>query len=244
MVIEEENTFVNCAIVVRALTKRFGSRWALRGVELKVREGERLTIFGPNGAGKTTLMKILSTLSKPSSGDVFIDGIDIRDKPAEIRQSISLLSHHTYLYPGLSVYENLTFYGKMYCVPDLASRINEVISQVGLEARIHDRAGTLSRGLQQRASFARAILQNPSIVLLDEPETGLDPHAVFMMKSMLLGDEHHEKRTLILTSHNLDWGLEIGGNIAIINRGKIVYQADKREIDTQGFREIYNYHTG
>ncbi|MFC1904464.1 ABC transporter ATP-binding protein [Chloroflexota bacterium] len=241
---EKMNTSIGWAIEVQNLTKSFGYRRALRGLNLKVGKGEHLTIFGPNGAGKTTLLKVLSTLTKPSSGSVLVDGISLQDKPVEIRRRISLVSHHTFLYHELTVYENLKFYGRMYHVPDLDHRVHEVVSLVGLEARLHDRVGTLSRGLQQRASLARAVLHNPSIVLLDEPETGLDPHAIRTMKSMLVGNGNHEERTVIVTSHNLDWGLEVSDSVAILNTGEIVYQAGRPEIDTQGFPEIYDHYTG
>ena len=97
----------SCVIEARGLIKSFGEHQALRGIDLRISRGEHLVIFGPNGAGKTTLVKILSTLVKPSAGSVWLDGINIRDKPAQIRRRISLVSHQTFLYDDLTVYENL-----------------------------------------------------------------------------------------------------------------------------------------
>ncbi len=240
---EQGSASSSWAIEARGVSKLFGERHALRGIDLKVSRGEHLVIFGPNAAGKTTLLKILSTLVKPSSGSVRLDGIDIRDKPAQIRRKISLVSHQTFLYDDLTIYENLKFYGKMYDVPNLEQRIQDVIAWVQLESRINDRVGTLSHGLQQRASIARAVLHNPSILLLDEPEVGLDPH-VRSVISDVLGSINSDIRTVVMTTHNLERGLELGDRVIILDRGKIVYQATKDEIGTLDFQQVYEQRTG
>jgi len=239
----EETPVSPGVIEVRGLAKSFGEHQALRGIDLRVSRGEHLVIFGPNGAGKTTLVKILSTLVKPSAGSVRLDGIDIRDKPAQVRRRISLVSHQTFLYDDLTVYENLKFYGKMYDVPNLEARIREVVSWVQLDYRLHDRAGTLSHGLRQRVSIARAVLHNPSILFLDEPEVGLDPHASTMIRD-ILGSINSGSRTVVMTTHNLERGLELGDSVVILDRGKIVYQASRDEIDTLNFRQVYDRCTG
>jgi len=230
------------AIDAQRLTKSFGNYHALRGIDLKVKKGERLVIFGPNGAGKTTLIKLLSTLSKPSDGSIRLDGINIHDNPVQVRSKISVVSHETFLYENLTLYENLKFYGRMYGVPDLECRISEVVSQMQVESRLYDRVGTLSRGLQQRASIARAIIQNPSIMLLDEPEVGLDPHGVIMMREVLNILEHPD-RTVVMTTHNLEQGLDLCNQVMILNKGKLVYEAFKHEIVTENFRGIYDHYT-
>ena len=227
------------AIETRGVTKLYGDRYALRGIDLKVSHGDRLVIFGPNGAGKTTLLKILSTLVKPSSGNVWLNGIDIRDEPTQIRRQISLVSHRTYLYDDLTIYENLKFYGKMYDVTNLEQQIQKVISWVELESRINDRVGTLSHGLQQRVSIARAILHNPLILLLDEPEVGLDPHVSGVI-SDVLGSINSDIGTVVMTTHNLERGLELSGRVIILNSGEIVYQASRYELDTANFRQVYD----
>ena len=239
----EQGVDSSWAIEAQGVIKLFGEHYALRGIDLKLSKGEHLVIFGPNGAGKTTLVKILSTLVKPSSGSVWLDGIDIHDKPTQIRRKISVVSHQTFLYDDLTVYENLKFYGNMYDVPDLEKQIHKVISWVQLESRLYDRVGTLSRGLQQRATIARAILHNPSILFLDEPEVGLDPHASTMIRDVL-GSIDSDSRTVVMTTHNLERGLELGDNVIILDRGKIVYQATKDEIGTLDFQQVYDQHTG
>ena len=227
------------AIEVRGLEKSFGEHRALRGIDLEVGRGECLVVFGPNGAGKTTLLKILSTLLKPSAGNVFLDGIDIRDKPTETRRKISLVSHQTFLYDDLTIFENLKFYGKMYDIADLEKRIREVTSWAQFESRLYDRVGTLSRGMQQRASLARAVLHNPSFLFLDEPEVGLDPHASAMVRDVKSNIDS-ASRTVVITTHNLERGLELGDRIVIIDRGKIVYQASRQELTGVDFRQIYD----
>jgi ABC-type multidrug transport system ATPase subunit len=235
-----EPAFPTWAVEVRGLEKSFGEHRALRGIDLEVGRGECLVIFGPNGAGKTTLLKIISTLLKPSAGKVLLDGIDIRDKPTEIRRKLSLVSHQTFLYDDLTIFENLKFYGKMYDITDTEKRIREVIAWAQLESRLHDRVGTLSRGLQQRASLARAVLHNPSFLFLDEPEVGLDPHASDMVRDVLSDSGN---RTVVITTHNLERGLKLGDKIAIVDKGKIVYRVSSQELTGVNFRDIYDRYT-
>lgn len=227
------------AIEAYGLAKSFGNIRALAGIDLKVRKGDHLTIFGPNGAGKTTLIKLLSTLIKPSGGSVLLDGLDIREAPGQIRSRLGVVSHSTFLYNNLTVSENLRFYGRMYGVTNLEQRIREVISQVQLESRLHDQVGTLSRGMKQRVAIARAVLHDPLIMLLDEPDTGLDPHATMMMRDMLEPFTSGE-RTVVMTTHNLERGIEFADQVVILHEGRVAYQASRQEIDIASFRETYD----
>ncbi|UCH43145.1 MAG: ABC transporter ATP-binding protein [Dehalococcoidales bacterium] len=231
------------AIEARGLAKLFGNKYALKDIDLGIRQGERLVIFGPNGAGKTTLVRLLSTLAKPSAGSVHIDGLDTHRNQALVRRKVGVVGHQTYLYGNLTVHENLKFYGRMYGVPDLERRIQNVAGQVQLESRLHDRVSTLSRGLQQRAAIARAVIHEPQIMLLDEPEVGLDPQAVIMMRDVLDIFSSGE-RTVVMTTHNLERGLDLCEQVIILNTGKIVYQAGKSEIDRANFPELYSRYTG
>lgn len=226
---------------IEGVTKSFGRYPVLRGVDLEVGKGEFLTIFGPNGAGKTTLIKIIATLSKPSSGEVWIDGLDLRQQGVEVRRRIGVVSHETLLYPDLTCYENLKFYGKMFDVPHLEERIDMVIREIGLESRLYSRVGTLSHGMQKRLSIARAILHHPVLLLLDEPETGLDQRASALLQEMLAVLQG-EQRTVIMTTHNLERGLRMGSRIAILSRGRIVYEEAKPDIAS--FVETYHRLTG
>jgi len=172
-VAEHDNpNLINWSIEVRKLTKSFDEHTALRGLDLKIEPGKSIVIFGPNGAGKTTLIKILSTIMNPSSGTVLIDGLDVKNNAEKVRRKIGVVSHNTFLYGNLTAFENLDFYRKLYDVP--AERIIEVADMVDMKSRLNDRVSTLSRGMQQRFAIARALLHKPTVMLLDEPETGLD----------------------------------------------------------------------
>jgi ABC-type multidrug transport system ATPase subunit len=159
----------------------------------------------------------------------------------EIRRRIGVVTHQTYLYDDLTAFENLKFYGTMYDVPNLGERIHEVIGQVGLTARLHQRVGTLSRGLQQRLAIARAVIHRPAILLLDEPETGLDQHARAMLEEMLAS---LNERTVVMTTHNLERGLEMGDRVMILDGGKVVYEEMKHSMDLSTLQETYYQYTG
>jgi heme exporter protein A len=228
-------------IEVRGLVKFFGAKVALDGVDLDVGEGEFLTLVGPNGAGKTTLIRVLSTLTKPTEGSVRVAGYDLGGQGTEVRRRVGLTSHQTLLYGDLSAEENLRFYGRMYEVPDLEQRIASLLQRVGLEHRRHDLVRTFSRGMQQRLSIARALLHDPAILLLDEPYTGLDQQAAEVLREVL-ADLVGRSRTVLMTTHNLERGLELCDRAAILFNGRIVHQASKGDLDVASFREAYGHH--
>lgn len=231
------------AFDVQGLTRSFGQHKALRGIDLKVEPEECLVVFGPNGAGKTTLVKILATIMRASSGRILVAGLDLKADAEDIRRRIGVVTHQTFLYSNLTAYENLEFYSRLYDVPARRERIEEVVSQVGMTSRLHDRVGTLSRGMQQRISIARAVLHKPDIMLLDEPEAGLDQEAVSLLwKILRTGGEG--RRTMLLTTHSLERGLELCDRFVILDRGSIVYQNSGDALDTAGLREAYYLHTG
>ncbi len=225
-------------IQVRDLAKSFGSHVALRGVSLTVSQGEFLTLVGPNGAGKTTLIRILATLSRPSGGEVWVDGQNLADSAALVRQRIGFISHQPLLYGDLTAQENLRFYGRMYGLPALPERIDEVLEQVGLLDRRRDAVRTFSRGMQQRLSIARAILHRPAVMLLDEPYTGLDQQATAMLDEVMRA-VGTASRTVLMTTHDLDRGLAMSNRVAILSSGRLVYQAPRADLDEASFRQVY-----
>jgi heme exporter protein A len=225
-------------IVAEGVTKSFGNIQALCGVDLKVKKGEFLTVFGPNGAGKTTLIKLLATLTKPTSGKLIIANHDIKKEPDKVRGLIGVISHDPYLYGNLSALENIRFFASLYEISQAKEKAIGVIKQVGLESRMHDLVRTFSRGMQQRLAVARAIIHEPKILLLDEPYTGLDQHGGRIFGDLLKWLKS-QNRTIIMTTHNLPEGLEISDRVAILDRGKIIYESEVGEVEITRFREIY-----
>jgi len=201
-------------------------------VTLKVKRGEFLALFGRNGAGKTTFLKIAATLVKPTHGRLRIEGIDVREEPEEARRRIGFLSHNTYLYRDLTPIENLRFFGRLYDVQDLDERIHSLIDRVGLQRRASDPVRSFSRGLHQRLGLARVMLHDPSLILLDEPYTGLDANAVDTLNQML-DEAISAGKTIILTTHDLDQGLRAASRAIIIDRGKTVFTGDARDPATR-----------
>ncbi len=236
MTISEEN--VQYDIQAEGLKKSFGNFDALRGVDLRVKRGEFMTLFGPNGAGKTTLIKLLATLTSPTSGTLSVYGYDVRKDVNNIRSVIGVISHDPYLYDNLSAFENIKFFGTLYGLDDVDNRARSVIKQVGLERRMNDLVRTFSRGMKQRLTVARAIVHEPKILLLDEPYTGLDQHGAQIFGEML-SDLKSQRRTILMTTHNIDEGLDLSDRIGILAKGKIVLDCSKTDIQRSGFKDLY-----
>lgn len=226
-------------IKIHNLTKTFGHRIVLRGIDLTINEGDFVTLLGANGAGKTTLLHLIANLSKPTAGDIFINGHRLAGAANQLRRFIGLVSHKTLLYDDLTAEQNLRFYARLYDVPNAKNRIETVLNQVGLWGRQHDPVRTYSRGMQQRLAIARAILPNPPILLLDEPDTGLDQHAADML-GHLLSAVGAEQRTILMTTHNLERGLSMGRRVTILAKGKIVYNASREDVSATELREQYD----
>lgn len=227
------------AVETVGLSKSFGLRRALRSLDLRLERGSTLAIFGPNGAGKTTLIKLLAGVMRPSSGRILIDGLELKDHAEEVRSHTGLLAHQSYLYGGLTAQENLEFYGRMYGVADLKERIAEVLALVDLAARRHDRVATLSRGTQQRLALARALLHHPTLLLLDEPETGLDQQALGAMWGILRREEAG-RRTIVFTSHSLERALKVCDGVVILERGRLAFQGKSCELSLASLKQKYD----
>lgn len=223
---------------VKNLTKSIGGKMIIHPTSFTVNQGEFVTVLGPNGAGKSTLFRLLSLVTKPSSGEICIAGKKVIHTDALMRREIGVISHHTFLYDNLSAYENLRFYGQAYQVPELERRIKEVLRYVGLQLYIHDPVRTYSRGMQQRLSIARAILHQPSLLFLDEPYTGLDQEAIQIL-NQVLETLHQEQRTLFMITHNYEDGLALSNRLFVINRGSFVYDAQTNGIQADEFRRVY-----
>ena len=208
------------------------------GVSFDLKRGEFLSVFGPNGAGKTTLIKILTGLTRPSSGTARVAGYKVEEGVPAMRREIGVISHSPALYADLTPMENLTFFGKMYGVENLQDSVLSVLEDVGLAPRRHDRVRTFSRGMLQRLSIARAILHDPSILFLDEPFTGLDIHASNVLKEHLQ-TLHNKKRTILMTTHDISCGLELCDKVALQVMGQFAFFEDVKDIDKENFETLY-----
>ena len=222
----------------RGVSKKFGYKTVLRNVDVFLKKGDSLALFGPNGAGKSTLIQILCSLLSPTAGSVWIAGHEVGNDREELHKIIGFISHETFLYPHLTAYEILKFYGLMYGTSHLKVRIEEVLNIVGMEDLKNDPIQTFSRGMQQRVSIARAIIHDPMLLFLDEPFTGLDQQGNEVLKKLILRFREQGK-TVIMASHQLQLGIELCGRAAILKAGRIVYMQDVAQITENDFEQIY-----
>ena len=208
-------------------------------MDLSVPEGAFLSIFGPNGAGKTTLLRELALLARPTRGKLSILGVDALDEPDALRSRIGLISHKSMLYGDLTAAENLAFFASLYGGDAAATRarIDELLELVELDHRRNDCVRTFSRGMQQRLSIARALINDPELVLLDEPYSGLDPHAAELFDQLIA--RVRNGRAFIMVSHDLEKGYDMCTHGLILARGKVVVCAEKAGIDRAAFRDLY-----
>ena len=232
------------ALAIRAsgLSKAYGPHLVLRELDLSLPWGAFLTVFGPNGSGKTTLIKVLATIARPDEGEVAIAGFDLRKEATAVRRNIGVVTHQPLLYADLTPRENLRFHGRMFGLKNLDERIEQAADMVGLRPHLSRRVGTLSHGLQKRASLARAILHDPPILLLDEPETGLDQEALEMLSAIASAGERG-RRTVLMATHSLDRGLALGDRVAILANGRIAFEEDRSMVDEDTLRESYGRYT-
>jgi heme exporter protein A len=207
-------------IEVKKLTKAFGSKKVLNGLNFQANEGEFVALLGPNGAGKSTFIRILSSLLNPSSGDIKIAGYRLPQQAPLIRSRLGVVTHQPLLYGDLTAEENLSFFSRLYGIPDERNRINDVLEQVGLSARKKDLIRTYSRGMQQRLAIGRAILHNPEVLLFDEPHTGLDQDACDMLDK-ILSTVASQGRTVVMTSHDLSRIEMLADRFDVLTRGRI-----------------------
>jgi heme exporter protein A len=223
------------AIAARGLTKRFGHTVALDGLDLDVDAGVSLAVLGPNGAGKSTLLRLIAGLARPSAGQLSIDGEDARRRG--VRARVGYIGHATLLYPALTARENLVFAARMQAVADPASRAQALLEDEGLGAAADRLVGGLSRGMAQRVAIARGLVNDPAIVLLDEPFTGLDRRATERLAERLeaLRQGGH---TLILVTHDVARAAQLADVALILIRGRAAHRSEG-PADPRGLERAY-----
>jgi ABC-2 type transport system ATP-binding protein len=210
---------MSTAIHIDNIRKTLGTRTILKGITFDVETGDIFGYLGPNGAGKTTTIRILLGLLQADSGKLDVLGQDIR--LTGNRRKIGFALDPDGLYNTMTAVENLKYYADIYNVSDVGARIGKVLGSVGLADRSGDKVETYSKGMRQRLSLARAMVHDPEVLILDEPTSGVDPTGQIEIRKILLDIVQNEKKTVLLSSHNLDEVQRICNRIAIINRGEI-----------------------
>lgn len=221
---------------VAGLGRSFGARRAVANVSFSLRAGECLALFGPNGAGKTTLLRVLAGLLKPSAGSAKVAGIPLPGGAAA-RSRIGLVSHHTMLYDALSARENVSFAARLYGIRDEA-RVDTALGRMSMIERADTSVRSLSRGMQQRVSIARAMVHSPQLVLADEPYNGLDDSGARALTS-LLRELTAAGTAVIIVTHNLVEGLSLATHAAIMKSGSFVRFDEKASVDQSTYATAY-----
>lgn len=218
-------------ISVSELRKEYDTVEALKGISFNIQQGEFYGLLGPNGAGKTTTISIMSTLLKPSSGDVSIAGYDLKKNPSECKKTIGVVPQEIALYNEFSAYDNLIFWGGLYHVSkhELRARIDETLYLFGLADRKNDKVKTYSGGMKRRINIASALLHRPRVLFMDEPTIGIDPQSrnlIFEVVEKL----HKEGMTIVYTTHYMEEAERLCDRIGIIDNGEIITQGTLDEL--------------
>jgi len=229
-------------IEVRGLAKYYGRFSAFRDLNLSIGAGEFISLFGRNGAGKTTFLRIAAGLSRPSSGAIRIH-LEGRNELRLIRGAIGYLSHNTSLYLDLTALENLRFFARMLDAPRGDAFLMQRIEQVGLAGREREPVRNFSRGMQQRLAIARAFLHDPSILLLDEPFTGLDEAGADFLKRYLL-KAHSAGKTCVMAIHDAPLGYAMADRLVVIEKGVVALDAPTASLSLAQFQEKFKAMTG
>ena len=211
----------------RNVEKTFGRFRVLKGLSFEIRRGERVALLGPNGSGKTTTIKLISGQIRPTGGEVRVFGKSRVDEPVKVK--IGVVSHNPFLYEDLTAYENLEFFARMYGAD--VGKIGELLRDFGLWRRRHELVKNYSRGMKQRLSIARALLNDPELLILDEPTTGLDVEG----RKRLFGAISSYDATILFTTHNLSEVEALCERVLIIREGELVYDGS-----AEGVERIYD----
>jgi heme exporter protein A len=224
-------------VEVRDLARSFGVRKALAGVSFSLAPGGCLALFGPNGAGKTTLLRVLAGLLKPSSGSARVSGVSLPGG-AQVRSGVGLVSHNTMLYEALSARENVSFAARLYSVDDVDRQVEDSLRRMSMLERADAPVRSLSRGMQQRVSIARAMVHAPRLVLADEPYNGLDESGARALTA-LFQDLRSSGTSIIIVTHNLPEGLALATHAAVMQRGRFIRYDQQSAIDPSSYARIY-----
>ena len=229
------------SIKTKNLTKKFKDKVAVNGIDLLIKEGELFSLLGVNGAGKTTTIKMLSGLILPTSGEILIDNMDVKEDIFKIKQILNVSPQETAIAPNLTVKENLEFMAGVYQINNREGKINDLIKQFKLDEILNKKAKTLSGGWQRRLSIALSLINDPKILFLDEPTLGLDVIARKELWNII--NELKGKITIILTTHYMEEAEALSDRIGIMANGDLVEVGTKEELinkaKTKNFEDAF-----
>jgi len=218
----------NFVLKVSHLTKKYKERYAVNNVSFDILEGEIFGLIGPNGAGKTTIIKMITGLAKPTSGDVYIAGKSIKKQFEKAISNVGGIIEMPELYSYMTGMQNLQFFASLYPNKISQAKINSIVKLVGMENRINDKVKTYSLGMKQRVGIAQALLNDPKLLILDEPTNGLDPNGIKDMRKFLIGLAKKKHISILVSSHILAEMEQLCDTVGIIDGGKIL------EVKTMG----------
>jgi ABC-2 type transport system ATP-binding protein len=229
------------SIETKNLTKKFKDKIAVNGIDLKIKQGELFALLGVNGAGKTTTIKMLSGLILPTSGDIFIEDMNIKKDVFKIKEILNVSPQETAIAPNLTVKENLEFMAGVYQIKNKDNKIDELIKQFKLDEVLNKKAKTLSGGWQRKVSIAISLINDPRILFLDEPTLGLDVIARKELWKII--DSLKGKITIILTTHYMEEAESLSDRIGIMSNGKLIDIGTSKELikktKTKNFEDAF-----
>ncbi len=218
-------------IVIRALSKKFNSHYALKNLNLKINRGEFYCLLGPNGAGKTTTLKILTGLMKPTAGEIFINGHHLEKDYIEVKKILGLIPDTPFLYENLTPQEFLLFVGDVYGIKkdEVLKEIDKYFELFRLEDSRNSLIKELSHGMRQKIVYTANFIHSPLVYLIDEPLVGLDPYSIHLIKK-LLKEEAEKGKTILMCTHILSAAEELADKVGILKEGRLMVEASPEQL--------------
>ncbi|MEN9394577.1 MAG: hypothetical protein RL362_798 [Bacteroidota bacterium] len=230
------------SIIVKNVSKQYGTQWALDNVSFEIPKGQIVGFLGPNGAGKSTMMKIITSFIPASAGQVEVNGFDVATKSMDARRIIGYLPEHNPLYLEMYVREYLAFMAGIYKMDNVNRRVEQMIERVGLGVEAHKKIGALSKGYRQRVGLAQALIHDPQVLILDEPTSGLDPNQLIEIRSLI--QDMGKEKTVMFSTHIMQEVEAICSRAIIINKGKLIADQSTQDLKKYGTTTVIQVEIG
>ena len=228
---------MNCLVEVKNLRKKYASKEAVKGISFNIKENEILGLLGPNGCGKTTTIGMLLGLLKPSAGEIKIDNMNFEKNRIDILSKINFISPYIELPKKLTVKQNLIVYGKLYNIKNLEHQIQYLTEKLRLEELLNRITGELSSGQKNRASLAKALINKPKVLFLDEPTASLDPEVGDFIRGFIETYKQENKISILLASHNMNEVSRLCRSVLMMNNGQIIDEGSPESLITKHGRK-------